>query len=455
MSWKPTTEPVVITCALTGGIHGKEANDALPEQPDEIVAQGIDAWRAGAAVLHVHARNPDGSNTMDPEIYGELHERLCAETDAVVQLTTGGSPRLSVEERITTVRLAPEMCSLNMGLLNFFIRGEQVFFPNHRDDIERFAHEIREHDVRPELEVYSVAMLEEVEHLLSLEILEPPYAINLVLHTPTQGGQRGTPRNLVDAVERDPRPLGRPRRRAGDGDLDGPDAAAAHHDRHRDGVERARGDGGQRPLPPRRAGRRQRAARRADRADRQRARPAARVAGRGARAVRAPRTRGRRRALLAAPAPLPVGLRGPSRLCRSVPVRASTVSIVILSALALLAPAAQAAAPRTVASCEAARVDKAAGVARTLSDCGKVDLGRGAEGAARQAIGRLSGALGVRRDTSDLGLMRNFQKGAGPRLRFQQFVKGVPVRNGQVAVALDKRRLRDPRRQLGLARQDA
>ena len=202
MTWKPTTEPVVITCALTGGIHGKEANEALPEQPDEIVAQGIDAWRAGAAVLHVHARNPDGSNTMDPEIYGELHERLCAETDAVVQLTTGGSPRLSVEERITTVRLAPEMCSLNMGLLNFFIRGEQVFFPNHRDDIERFAHEIREHDVRPELEVYSVPMLEEVEHLLSLEILEPPYAINLVLHTPTQGGQRGTPRNLVDAVER-------------------------------------------------------------------------------------------------------------------------------------------------------------------------------------------------------------------------------------------------------------
>ena len=77
--------PVVITCALTGGIHGKEANPNLPEQPDEIVEQGIDAWRAGAAVLHVHARNPDGSNTMDPAIYSELHERLCAETDAVVR----------------------------------------------------------------------------------------------------------------------------------------------------------------------------------------------------------------------------------------------------------------------------------------------------------------------------------------------------------------------------------
>src|SRR5919112_6656548 len=193
---------VIITCALTGGIHGKEANPNLPEQPDEIVEQGVEAWRAGAAILHVHARNPDGSNTMDQAIYSELHERLCAETDAVIQLTTGGSPMLSVEERLNTVFLAPEMCSLNMGLLNFFIRGEQVFFSNHRSDIEQFAREISARDVKPELEVYNSAMLEEVDHLLSLEILEPPYTINFVLHTPTQGGQRGTPRNLVDAVER-------------------------------------------------------------------------------------------------------------------------------------------------------------------------------------------------------------------------------------------------------------
>ena len=198
----PSADPVVITCALTGGIHGKEANPNLPEQPDEIVEQGIAAWRAGAAILHVHARNPDGSNTMDPAIYGELHERLCAETDAVVQLTTGGSPRLSVEERLNTVFLAPEMCSLNMGLLNFFIRGEQVFFANHRSDIERFAREIAERNVRPELEVYSAAMLEEVAHVLGLDVFEPPYVVNFVLHTPTQGGVRGTPYNLSDMVLR-------------------------------------------------------------------------------------------------------------------------------------------------------------------------------------------------------------------------------------------------------------
>jgi 3-keto-5-aminohexanoate cleavage enzyme len=195
-------DPVVITCALTGGIHGKEANPNLPEQPDEIVAQGVAAAEAGAAILHVHARNPDGSNTMSPEIYGELHSRLCAETDAVIQLTTGGSPTLPVRERLNTVLLAPEMCSLNMGLLNFFIRGEQVFFANHRSDIERFAREIAARDVKPELEVYSAAMLEEVEHLLGLGILSPPYVINLVFHTPTQGGTRGTPENLLDAVAR-------------------------------------------------------------------------------------------------------------------------------------------------------------------------------------------------------------------------------------------------------------
>ncbi|MCU0492963.1 MAG: 3-keto-5-aminohexanoate cleavage protein [Chloroflexaceae bacterium] len=195
---------VIITCALTGGIHGKEANANLPEQPDEIVAQGIAAWRAGAAILHVHARTPDGGNTMDRAIYRELHQRLCAETDAIIQLTTGGSPRLPVAERLNTVLLNPEMCSLNMGLLNFFIRGEQVFFSNHRSDIARFAREMQRRGVRPEMEVYNIAMLEECEHLISTGILEPPFVINFVLNTPTQGGLRGTPINLVEMSRRLP-----------------------------------------------------------------------------------------------------------------------------------------------------------------------------------------------------------------------------------------------------------
>jgi hypothetical protein len=117
-------------------------------------------------------------------------------------------------------------------------------------------------------------------------------------------------------------------------------------------------------------------------------------------------------------------------------VRASTISTLVLGTFALLVPTAQAAAPKTVASCDAARVDKAAGVARSLSDCGTANLSRGAEGAARQALGRLSGALGVKRTTSDLALMRARDVDGGKRVRFQQYVGGVPVRNGQVAIAL-------------------
>ena len=199
-----TADKVIITCALTGGIHGKEANPALPEQPDEIVEQGLAAWNEGAAILHVHARNPDGSNTMSPAIYTELHERLCAGSDAVVQLTTGGSPRLPVAERVNTIRLNPEMCSLNMGLLNFFIRGEQVFFSNHRSDIVRFAEEMKRRGVKPELECYNLAMLEEVEYLIGTGLLDPPYAVNFVLDTPTQGGVRGTPENLMEMKRRLP-----------------------------------------------------------------------------------------------------------------------------------------------------------------------------------------------------------------------------------------------------------
>ena len=200
--WRPSDEPVVITCALTGGIHGKEANPNLPEQPDEIVEQGIAAAEAGAAMLHVHARNPDGSNTMDPEIYGELHERLCAETDAIVQLTTGGSPQLSFDERINTVRLGAGDVLAEHGAAQLLHRRRAGVLPQPPDGIERFANEIREHDVKPELEIYSAAMMEEAAHLLSLEILEPPYALNFVLHTPTQGGTRGTPYNLLDMVNR-------------------------------------------------------------------------------------------------------------------------------------------------------------------------------------------------------------------------------------------------------------
>lgn len=195
---------VVITCALTGGVHGKKANPDLPEQLDEIVPQGVAAWHAGAAILHIHARNPDGGNAADKEIYRKIHERLCAETDAVINVTTGCGLYVPVEKRMEIITLNPEMCSLNMGLLNFFIDDKMVFFSNHRPDIHAFARGIQSRGIKPELEVYNIAMMEEAKLLIKAGLVEPPYVINLVLNTPTQGGLHGTWQNLFEMARRLP-----------------------------------------------------------------------------------------------------------------------------------------------------------------------------------------------------------------------------------------------------------
>jgi 3-keto-5-aminohexanoate cleavage enzyme len=193
---------VVITAALTGGVHDKSANPNLPEQPEEIVAQGVAAAEAGAAILHCHARMPDGRPTADLSIFQRILDGLREATNAIVQLSTGAGLGVPVDERFGVISLRPEMASLNMGLLNFIIGGKEHFFSNMRSEIRAFAEEMRRRGVKPELEVYSFAMLEEVKVAFDEELLDPPLVINLVLDTPTQGGVRGTPENLVELARR-------------------------------------------------------------------------------------------------------------------------------------------------------------------------------------------------------------------------------------------------------------
>jgi 3-keto-5-aminohexanoate cleavage enzyme len=201
----PDARPPIITCALTGGYHDKATTPALPEQPDEIVAQGIAAWAAGAAVLHVHARDPDGRNTTDKEVYREIHTRLCAETDAIVQLTTGGGLTQTYEQRLSTALISPEMCSLNMGHVLFFTRdGRAMMLDNPRAQIEWFAREMLDRGVKPELEVYNPTMLEEVVRLVDAGLLQAPLNVGLVLNAPGQGAAQGTWQNLAHMVSRLP-----------------------------------------------------------------------------------------------------------------------------------------------------------------------------------------------------------------------------------------------------------
>src|SRR5665213_4612857 len=112
---------VIITCAVTGSIHTPTMSPHLPVTPDEIAAQAIGAAEAGAAILHLHARDPkDGKPTPDPAVFMQFLPRIKQACDAVINITTGGGHNMTVDERLAApLKASPEMCSLNMGSMNF------------------------------------------------------------------------------------------------------------------------------------------------------------------------------------------------------------------------------------------------------------------------------------------------------------------------------------------------
>lgn len=128
----------IITCAITGGIHTPTMSEYLPVNADMIAEQAIDAAEAGATILHLHARNPeDGSPTGDIEHYAAYLPRLKQATGAVLNITTGGSPILTVEERLrAATHFSPEMCSLNMGSMNFGLHPLADRYPEFKEDWE-------------------------------------------------------------------------------------------------------------------------------------------------------------------------------------------------------------------------------------------------------------------------------------------------------------------------------
>jgi uncharacterized protein (DUF849 family) len=115
------TQSVIITCAVTGGIHTPTMSEHLPITPDEITADAVAAAQAGASILHLHARDPrDGRPTPDPEVFMQFLPRIKQQCDAVVNITTGGGLGMTLEERLAAaLRARPEMASLNMGSMNF------------------------------------------------------------------------------------------------------------------------------------------------------------------------------------------------------------------------------------------------------------------------------------------------------------------------------------------------
>lgn len=208
---------VIITCAITGGIHTPTLSKYLPYTPDQIAEQAIEAAQAGAAILHLHARDPrDGRPTGNPEVFAQFLPRIKEATRAVINLTTGGSPDMTPEDRLAAaLRFSPEMCSLNMGSINFsfhplaakerewrfgwerdYIATSDAFiFRNTFRDIERTLELMREHGTRYEHECYDVGHLYNLAYFLDRGLLKPPLFVQGVFGI--LGGIGSDPDNLV------------------------------------------------------------------------------------------------------------------------------------------------------------------------------------------------------------------------------------------------------------------
>jgi len=209
---------VIITCAVTGSIHTPSMSPHLPVTPEDIAAQAIEAAEAGAAILHLHARDPaTGRPSADPAHFDAFLPRIAAATDAVINISTGGSSLMDLDERLAPASAArPEMCSLNMGSMNFGIfplagrRSEWrhnwerdlleatrgTVFRNTFADIERIFAEIGARDgARFEFECYDIGHVETLAYYLGRGAVRPPLYVQFVMGV--LGGAGASPENLM------------------------------------------------------------------------------------------------------------------------------------------------------------------------------------------------------------------------------------------------------------------
>lgn len=186
---------VVITVAQTGAWVTKKMNLAVPEQPEEIAQSAYECYNEGAAVVHIHARDARGEGTGSAEVFRDIHARIRAICPLVIQDSTGGSSNLTIEQRSECLEAHPEMASLNMGtLVRTF--GDKVGTPflNARRDIEAYITRMNQFGVKPEMEIYDLSMIQEVQNLIDRGLLKTkPYNVSLILGVGHQGALGANP----------------------------------------------------------------------------------------------------------------------------------------------------------------------------------------------------------------------------------------------------------------------
>ncbi|SDV50750.1 BKACE family enzyme [Chitinasiproducens palmae] len=208
---------VIISCAITGATHVPTMSEHLPLTPAQIRDQAIDAAHAGAAIIHLHAREPaDGRPTPSPEVFAQFVPAIAEATDAVINITTGGSTRMTLEDRLAyPLQAAPELCSLNMGSMNFsihpvasrisswrypwekdYVEGmEDMIFRNTFKDIKRILQDLGGKGTRFEFECYDLGHLYNLAHFVDQGLIKPPFFIQSVFGI--LGGMGADPENMI------------------------------------------------------------------------------------------------------------------------------------------------------------------------------------------------------------------------------------------------------------------
>jgi uncharacterized protein (DUF849 family) len=193
---------VIISCAITGAMHTPTMSSALPITPEEILEQSIAAAEAGAAIIHLHARVPEtGEPTGDPAVFEGFIPAISDRCGAVINITTGGSPTMTVADRLrAAVQFKPEMCSLNMGSMNFAIfpaakrvkkwrfgweqpyvvNSDDFIFRNTFRDIDYILRTVGDFGTKFEHECYDVGHLYSVAHFLERGLIRPPFFLQFI-----------------------------------------------------------------------------------------------------------------------------------------------------------------------------------------------------------------------------------------------------------------------------------
>lgn len=190
-------EKVIITAAVTGSAPTKAMSPAVPYSPEEIAQAAVDCWHAGAAIAHIHVRNPQtGAPEFRLDLFREVLERIRAECDMVVNLTTSGlhlsgSEAEIIEQRLEPVSLRPEICSLDVGSVNF---RDRVFL-NSPQWAETAARHMQAAKIKPEIEVFEVGHIDQAKDLIKKGLIDEPPWFQLCMGI--KWGIAATPENLL------------------------------------------------------------------------------------------------------------------------------------------------------------------------------------------------------------------------------------------------------------------